>query len=112
GGGVDREPGAVALLAARDHGQAYAAAGDRGADVDGLRIIATGDLETGEPLRARLDRNHFADVGHDAGKHLTPARISRPCRPPWFRCRRRRAAATELMRKAAARRGRRSHPAR
>src|SRR5262249_11906698 len=89
GGGVDREPGAVALLAARYHGQAYAAAGDRGADVDGLRIIATGDLETGEPLRARLDRNHFADVGHDAGKHLTPARISRPCRPRWFRCRRR-----------------------
>src|SRR5262245_13249686 len=89
GGGVDGEPGTVALLAARDHGQAHAAAGDRGADVDCLRIIATGDLETGEPLRARLARNHFANVGHDAGKHLTSARISRPCPPRWFRCRRR-----------------------
>src|SRR5262245_2732326 len=89
GGGIDGEPGAVALLAARDHGQAHATAGDRGADADGLRIIATGDLETGEPLPPRLDRNPLADVGHDAGKHLTPARSSRPCRPRWFRCRRR-----------------------
>src|SRR5215467_16134717 len=71
GGGIDGKPGAVALLSARDHGQAHAAAGDRGADVDRLRIIATGDLETGEPLRARLDRNHLANVGHDAGEHLT-----------------------------------------
>src|SRR5262249_14207754 len=111
GGGIDGKPGAVALLSARDHGQAHAAAGDRGADVDRLRIIATGDLETGEPLRARLDRNHLANVGHDAGKHLTSARISPPCPPPWLPGRRRGAWATELMRKAAARRGRRPRPA-
>src|SRR6516225_323802 len=96
----------------RNHGQAHAAASDRGADVDGIRIIARGDLETDEALRARLDRNHLANVGHDAGKHLTPARMSRPWPPRRFRGRWRLAAATELMRKAAVRRGHRCRPAR
>ena len=50
GGGIDREPGAVAVPAARDHGEAHAAAGDRGADGDGVRIVAAGDLEPREPL--------------------------------------------------------------
>src|SRR5262249_10262242 len=85
GGGFDDEPGAGALLAMGDHSQAHAAAGNRDADVGGIRTIATGDLETVEPLRARLDRNHLANVGHDAGKHLTPARMSRPCPPRRFR---------------------------
>src|SRR5262249_21200286 len=82
---ADPEPGAGALLARRAHGHGDAAAGDRGADGDRVRIIAAGDLETDEALRARLDRNHLANVGHDAGKHLTPARISRPCPPRRFR---------------------------
>ena len=82
GGGIDREPGAVAVPAARDDGEAHPAAGDRGADGDGVGIVAAGDLEPREPLRARLDRNHLADVGDDAGEHVRPARMSRPYPAP------------------------------
>src|ERR1700704_2945694 len=60
GGSIDSEPGAVAVPAAPAHRQADAAAGDRCADGNRFRIVATSDLETREPLRARLDRNHFA----------------------------------------------------
>ena len=86
GGGVHRKPAEVALLAARDHGQADAAAGDRCADADAVRIIAAGDREARQPLRARFDRNHLADAGDDAGEHVRPARVSRPCPPQWLRC--------------------------
>ena len=113
GGGIDREPGAIAVLAARDHGEAHAAAGDRGADRDGVGIVAAGDPEPREPLRARLDRDHLADVGDDAGEHAqarsnvstrSSADLSLPVGLQ--------SSATGLARKAAARRGRRCHPPR
>src|ERR1700730_12833615 len=62
GGGIDGKPGAVAILAARDRSEAHAAAGDRGADGDGVGIVAAGDLEPREHLGARLDPDHLADV--------------------------------------------------
>src|SRR4030081_3378792 len=52
--GVDREPAAVAVPAASDDGEAHAAAGDRGADVDRVGIVAAGDLEPRKSLRPRL----------------------------------------------------------
>ena len=87
GGGLDREPAAIALLAARDDGQAYAAAGNRRAGADAVRTIAAGDCKAREPLRPRFDRRHLANIGDDAGEHVTPARMSRPYPPQWLRCR-------------------------
>src|SRR4029453_19205834 len=85
GGGFDREPAAIAFLAACDDGQTYAAAGNRRPDGDAVRIIAAGNCEAGEPLRPRFDRSHLADIGDDAGEHVTPVRTSRPYPPRWFR---------------------------
>src|SRR5262245_6624007 len=69
GGGIDGEPAAVAVASPPDHSQAHAAAGDGGADVDGIGIVAAGDPQAGESLGPRLDRNHLSDVGNDAGEH-------------------------------------------
>src|SRR5256885_15041318 len=72
GGGIDREPGAAVLLARADHGQADAGAGDRGAFDDRGALVATGDLEPAQALRARVHMHHLADVGHNPGEHETP----------------------------------------
>ena len=67
GGGVDGEPGAGRRAPRPDHGQADAGAGDRGADVRSSPRHRRRRSSAGAALRpARLDRQHFADIGDDA----------------------------------------------
>src|SRR6476469_6569510 len=80
-GGINGEPGAVAVPSAPHHRQADAAASDRCADGNRFRIVAASDLEPGQTLGARLDGNNLADIGDDTSEHLTSARTSRSCPP-------------------------------
>src|SRR5262249_61277327 len=95
-GGSPGKKAGVPARAPRPGGEAAPAAGDRGADRDRVGIVAAGDLEAGEPLRPRLDRDHLADIGDDAGEHalLTPLEPFDRVRPYGFaapRCQPRRA---------------------
>src|SRR4029077_14926348 len=62
GGGICGDPAAIALAAPRYHGQAHAAAGDRGADVDGIGIVAAGDPEAGKALGPRPEPHPPPDI--------------------------------------------------
>src|SRR5262249_51063646 len=69
GGRVGGEECAVAVFSTRHGGQAHAVAGDRSPDVDTFGSVAAGDGKANEILPARLDRNHLANIGNDAGEH-------------------------------------------
>jgi hypothetical protein len=70
GGGIDGKPRTSVLLAHANHGEADTGTGDRGALDDRGALVAAGDLDPVQPFRARAHRNHFADVGDDAGEHV------------------------------------------
>ena len=70
GGGIGGEPGVPILLAGTDHGEADPIAGDRSTIGDAGALIVAGDLEATQIIGAGMHRNHFADVGDDAGEHL------------------------------------------
>ena len=72
GGGIGRKPGAAVLLAGADHREAHAVAGDRGAVGDAGAVIAAGDLQAPQIVGTRMDRDHLADIGDDAGEHRGP----------------------------------------
>ena len=69
GGGIDRKQVRLPPLAGLDHGQADAGMRDRGADGDRGARIGAGDLEPAQAFGPRLDRDHLADIGDDAGEH-------------------------------------------
>src|SRR2546423_10449835 len=89
GGGIDIEPGFPLIDARRDHRQADAIAGDRGAVSDGGPLVTACDTQAMQlPSRRWRQANALADVGDIAGKlQAPPWMVSCPfCTFPLARC--------------------------
>ena len=70
GGGIDVEPGFASIHSRRDHRQADAIAGDRGAVSDGGPLVMACDAQAMElPSRRWRQADDLADVGDYPGEH-------------------------------------------